>query len=233
MGSPRSFKKRFFTLRIMPNNENLTEEVLYSSQHISSIPSHGDENQDVHWFPMRVVYGKVLLVNRTLEELGVEHYLALEEKIDISSGEPRVISVPIIDDLIFVRSTKKHITELKHGSVHCQHLRFITFIPFSELRNGMTEKEKNEISRIVVVPDAEMSQFFQAINQTTNHVTIIPYKDVFKYIGHKIRILQGPLAGCIGTLRRFKKNKHICIDCGGFLTAELGYMPKKMYEIID
>lgn len=217
----------------MPNNENLIEEVLYSSQHISSIPSHGDENQDVHWFPMRVVYGKVLFVNRTLEELGVEHYLALEEKIDISSGEPRVVSVPIIDDLIFVRSTKKHITELKHGSAHCQHLRFITFIPRSELRNGMTEMEKDAVRRIVIVPNAEMSQFFLAINQTTNHVTIIPFSKAFKYIGHKIRILLGPLAGCVGTLRRIKKNKHVHIDCGGFLTAELGFMPKEMYEIIE
>ena len=217
----------------MPNTENLTEEVLYSSPNNTSIPSHGDEDLVMHWFPMRVVYDKVLLVNRTLEKLSVEHYLALEEKIDISSGKPRVVSVPIIDDLIFVRSTKKHITELKHGSAHCQHLRFITFIPRLEMRNGMTEMEKDAVRRIVVVPDAEMSQFFQAINQTTNHVTIIPYKDVFKYIGHKIRILQGPLAGCIGTLRRIKKNKRVCIDCGIFLTAELGYMPKEMYEIIE
>lgn len=210
-----------------------TEEVLYSSQHSTSIPTHGDEDQAVHWFPMRVAYGKVLLVNRTLEELGVEHYLALEENIDVSSGKPKVIKKPIIDDLIFVRSTKKHITELKHGFAHCQHLRFITFIPLSEQRNGMTEKEKAAVRRIVVVPDAEMSQFLQAINQTTNHVTLIPYSDVFKYIGHKIRILQGPLAGCVGTLRRFKKNKNVCIDCGGFLTAELGFIPKEMYEIIE
>lgn len=217
----------------MPNTENLTEEVLYSSQHISSIPSHGDEDQDVHWFPMRVVYDKVLLVNRTLEELGVEHYLALEEKIDISSGEPRVVSVPIIENLIFVRSTKKHITELKHGSAHCQHLRFITFIPRSELRNGMTEMEKDAARRIVVVPDAEMSQFFQAINQTTYHVTIIPFSEAFKDIGRKIRILQGPLAGCIGTLRRVKNNKRVYIDCGGFYTAELGYLPKDKYVIIE
>ena len=210
-----------------------TEEILYFSQHSTSIPTHSDEDQVIHWFPMRVAYGKVLLVNRTLEELGVEYYLALEEKIDISSGEPRVISVPIIDDLIFVHSTKKHITELKHGFAHCQHLRFITFIPRSELRNGMTEMEKEAIRRIVVVPDAEMSQFFQAINLTTKKVTIIPYSSVFKYIGHKLRILQGPLTGCIGTLRRIKKNKHVHIDCGGFLTAELGFMPKEMYEIIE
>ena len=190
----------------MPNTENLTEEVLYPSRHISSIPVHGDEDHVVQWFPMRVVYDKVLLVNRTLGKLGVEHYLALEEKIDISSGKPRVVSVPIIDDLIFIHSTKKHITELKHGSAHCQHLRFITFIPRSELRNGMTEMEKDAVSRIVVIPDAEMSQFLQAINQTTNHVTLILYSDVFRYIGQKIRILQGPLAGCIGTLRRIKNN---------------------------
>lgn len=210
-----------------------TEEVLYSSQYSSSIPAHGHEDLVVHWFPMRVVYNKVLLVNQTLEKLGVEHYLALEEKIDISSGKAIIVSIPIIDDLIFVRSTKKHITELKHGSAHCQHLRFITFIPHSKLRNGMTEMEKEAVSRIVVVPDAEMSQFLQAINQMTNHVTLIPYSQVFKYIGHKIRILQGPLAGCIGTLRRIKKNKRVCIDCSIFLTAELGYMPKEMYEIIE
>lgn len=58
-----------------------TEEVLYSSQHNTSIPTHGDEDQAVHWFPMRVVYEKIKSVNRTLKKLGVEHYLALEEKI--------------------------------------------------------------------------------------------------------------------------------------------------------
>ena len=210
-----------------------TEEVLCSSQNSTSIPAHGDEDQVVHWFPMRVAYNKVLLVNKTLKKIGVEHYLPVEEKIDVSSGKPKVVCKPIIDDLIFVRSTKNHITELKNGTAHCQHLRFITFIPRSELRNGMTETEKDAVRRIVIVPDSEMSQFFQAINQTTNHVKLIPYSEVFKYIGHKIRILQGPLAGCIGTLRRIKKNKHVHIDCGGFLTAELGYIPKEKYEIIE
>ena len=210
-----------------------TEEVLYSSQHSTSIPTHGDEDQVVHWFPMRVVYDKILLVDKTLGKLGVDHYLALEEKIDVSSGKPKVIKKPIIDDLIFVHSTKKHITNLKHTAAHCQHLRFITIIPRSELRNGMTESEKDEVRRIVVVPDAEMSQFFQAINQTTNHATIIPFSEAFKDIGRKIRILQGPLAGCIGTLRRVKNNKRVYIDCGGFYTAELGFMPKETYEKLD
>ena len=210
-----------------------TVEVLYSSQQSTSIPAHGHEDLVVHWFPMRVAYDKVLLVNRTLKKLDVEHYLPFEEKIDVNSKKVKVVRTPMIDDLIFVRSTKKHITELKHTAAHCQHLRFITFIPHSKLHNEMTEMEKDAVSRIVVVPDAEMCQFLQAIAQTTNQVTLIPYSEVFKYIGHKIRILQGPLAGYIGTLRRIKNNKHVQIDCGGILTVDLGYMRKEMYEKLD
>ena len=219
----------------MSDTEYPVEEFL-PSQSATSIPVHGSDDQVAHWFPMRVAYGKILRVDKELELLGIEYFLPANDKVEAEPDETtdvKVVKSPIISNLIFLHSSKKAISELKHSSAPCRYLRFITYIPKSQLRPNMTSLEKSNVNRILTIPDAEMTQFIHVMTQMINHVTLIPYSDVFKYIGHKIRILQGPLAGCIGTLRRIQKNKHVHVDCGGILTAELGYMPRMMYELLE
>lgn len=205
------------------------------SPHLScSIPANGNKDAAVHWFPMRVSYGRSLVVYQELEKLDVECFLPVSENMatDKDGFEQKVS--PLVSNLLFVHATKVLVTELKQRTDSpCRFLRFITYIPHSAQHNGMTAMEQSAANRIIIVPDQEMQQFVNAVTMLCHRITLIPYSETFNHIGRKIRILQGPLAGSVGTLRRIKNNKYVHIDCGGILTAQLQYMPKEMYELIE
>lgn len=200
----------------------------------NSIPSYGSSSNEVHWFPMRIAYDKdALVICTALEEQNIEYFLPTDDTVVVNGESTKVVKKPKLKDLIFVHSTKSHLTELKHKDTKCRYLRFITYIPHSEIRNGMTTLERSASNRIVIIPDAEMEQFMKVVTNDSIKITLIPYSETFNHIGRKIRILQGPLEDCVGTLRRIKNNKHVHIDCGGIVTVQLGYMRKEMYELLD
>lgn len=200
---------------------------------LSSIHA-ADTEQERHWFPMRVAYDKdVLKISHELKKLEIDFFLPADDEILPHAEGYNIRKKPIIMDLIFVHATKTELTDLKHRSSLCRYLRFITYIPYSDQKRNMTPMERSSANRIVIIPDVEMQAFIHAVTLLNENVTLIPYSETFNHIGRKIRILQGPLAGTIGTLRRIKNNKHVHIDCGGLLTAELGYVPREMYELIE
>lgn len=199
----------------------------------TSISAYGDSSQESHWFPMRIAYDKdAMKIGHELQEHGIEFFLPTEDVVEPHAEGHSINQRPKIADLIFLHATKTKITDLKHGSTLCRYLRFITYIPHAAQRTHMTPMQRSSANRIVIIPDDEMQQFIHTITLLKDEITLIPYSETFNHIGHKIRILQGPLAGTIGTLRRIKNNKHVHIDCGGLLTVELGYVPKEMYELL-
>lgn len=202
-------------------------------KNLHSIPAYGNSEQESHWFPMRIAYDQdIMKMIKVLGDQRIEYYLPMNDEIVPHHEGHEVTSRPMINDLIFIHTTKAELTHVKHTRTLCRYLRFITFIPHEEIKKQMTPLERSAANRIVVIPDEEMTNFMKAVDENANHVVLIPYSETFNHIGRKIRILQGPLAGIIGTLRRIKNNKHVHIDCGGIVTVELGYMPRDLYEII-
>lgn len=212
---------------------NPTTSEYQSYSRCSSIPAYGDSDKDVHWFPMRVAYGHTKRVCCDLEKAVIEYFYPVNESVDINTEDYKVISTPLIENLVFVHSTKEKLTEVKHSDTYARYLRFITFIPHSAMHNDMTQMERSQASRIVTIPNNDMSVFIKFVNMNLDKVTLIPYSENFNHIGHKIRILHGPMAGTICTIRRIKKNKHVHVDVGGLITAEIEYLPKDMYELLD
>lgn len=201
---------------------------------IQSIPAYGCLDQEAHWFPMRVSYGRSVKVAQELEKLKIEYFLPVKEQVKTNIENYSIVCSPIIHNLIFVRSTKAELTDLKHRpNCPCRHLRFMTYIPRNAQHNEMTMQEQRFANRIIIVPGEEMQLFIKTVSLLCDQVSLISYSETFNHIGRKIRIIQGPLAGCIGTLRRIKNNKYVHIDCGGIVTAQIRYLPKAMYELID
>jgi len=214
-------------------NKTIVSTTKVESQSCYFISAIGEDSQKDHWFPLRVAYDQINKVHDELNKQNIVFFLPTECKIINNEEGIRTEQTPTFCDLIFVKSTKEKLTTLKHNGTFCRYLRFITFIPKSELHSNMTTLERRLANRIIIIPDIEMQNFMTVFAKEHNSIKLIQYSEAFKHMGRKIRILQGPLAGCVGTLRRIKNNKRVHVDCGGLLTAELGYMPKEQYELIE
>lgn len=197
---------------------------------INYIPAYG-ANNDLHWFPMKVALSKVLSVGKILDEENIKYFVPSNEDIITNIDGHKIVQIPMVD-LIFIYSSKDKIEHLKATNQSCHSLCFITEIPHSDIKIGMMELEKRQVNRIILVDDLSMAQFLDNINKIRNKVTLLQYSETFSHIGKRIRIIDGPLAGTEGVLRRVKGNKHVHLDLGNLLTAQIDYVPGHMYELL-
>lgn len=194
------------------------------------IPAYG-ANNELHWFPMKVAISRVLSVGNVLNEENIKHFIPTNEEVTPNIDGHKIVQIPIAD-LIFIYSSKDKIEYLKATNQYCHSLCFITEIPHSEIKIDMTELEKRQVNRIIIVDDLSMAKFLDNINTFRNKVTLLQYSETFSHIGKRIRIIDGPLAGTEGVLRRVKGNKHVHLDLGNLLTAQIDYVPGYMYELV-
>lgn len=195
------------------------------------IPAYGT-NTDKYWFPMKIAKSRALLVCEILDEEKIDYFLPTNDEILSKKETHQVATVPMAD-LIFIHSSKDKIEQLKVSNKYCHSFCFTTEIPHSEIKVGMTELEKRQVNRIIIVDDQTMSKFLENIAKIRNKVTLLQYSETFSHIGKRIRLIDGPLAGTEGVLRRVKGNKHIHLDLDNLLTAQIDYVPGNMYELAE
>lgn len=195
------------------------------------IPAYGANNK-VHWFPMRIAVSRILSVGEVLDNEDIEYFVPVNEEVQPHIDGHKIVQIPMAD-LIFIHSSKDKLEHLKATNQYCHSLCFITEMPYSEIKIGMTELEKRLLNRIVIIDELSMTQFLDNINKIRNKVTLLQYSETFSHIGKRIRIIDGSLAGTEGVLRRVKGNRHVHIDLGNFLTAQIDYVPGHMYELIE
>lgn len=194
------------------------------------IPAYGSD-ADKYWFPMKIAKSRALLVSEILDEEKIGYFLPTNDEILSKKETHQVVAVPMAD-LIFIHSSKDKIEQLKVSNKYCHSLCFTTEIPYSEIKVGMTELEKRQVNRIIIVDGQTMTKFLENISKIRNKITLLQYSDTFSHIGKRIRLIDGPLAGTEGVLRRVKGNKHIHLDLDNLLTAQIDYVPGHMYELV-
>ena len=194
------------------------------------IPAYGS-NADKYWLPMKIAKSRALLVSEILDEEKIVYFLPTNDEILSKKETHQVATVPMAD-LIFIHSSKDKIEQLKVSNKYCHSLCFTTEIPHSEIKAGMTELEKRQVNRIIIVDDQTMTKFLENISKIRNKITLLQYSETFSHIGKRIRLIDGPLAGTEGVLRRVKANKHIHLDLDNLLTAQIDYVPGHTYELV-
>lgn len=202
------------------------------------IPALGNEDMNTYWFPIRVTYGRVLMIKKEFESnpqtYDFDYFIPTEEEVITKGGTHKVKTTPTLSNIIFLNTTKKRIEELKHEVPVCSCLRFMTYQPVETKKANASQLEHRQYNRIIIVPDNEMNTFIAVVSKMQEHVTIVPYDRLFDFIGKTIKFIDGPLVGLTGKIRRGKdKNKHVNIDLGGLMTAQIDYIPKAMYQILE
>ena len=73
----------------------------------------------VEWFALRVTYGREQKLQRLLMEKGVESFIPMKKVANTIGGKTELVSVPAVNNLIFVHSTKEVIEDwIKIGRAH-------------------------------------------------------------------------------------------------------------------
>ena len=105
--------------------------------------------EDEQWFAMRATYGRNLMAQTALADEGLRTFIPMHYVRRGRSRRTAPQLVPVIRDLLFVRTTKDRITTLK------KNLPYLHFI----IRDSGLRREP------IVVPERQMQQFI-AVSST-------------------------------------------------------------------
>ena len=175
------------------------------------------KDKGIHWFAIRVSYGRVLKFCAGLEEIGVEHFVPMTRKKVVKDGKTVTLIVPAISNLCFVRSTKAWLRD--------------RFNEMGENRPAhfMWDKYTREP---IVVSDKAMEDFMQVCRIMSDDALYL--KDITDKLreGQKVRVIDGPFKGVEGTILRIKRSRRVVVELPGLLAVATSYIDPRSLEVI-
>ena len=173
-------------------------------------------NQEIHWYPLRVAYGNIrrlLTLSRFLEERHRVHYIPMEY---VTRGD-KLEAVPVISNLLFVNTSLEDLTTLKH-TAGFQDLRFI-------MRPVPDSKERQQ--EVIWVRDREMDDFIRVTSEQNQRVLYLNNLDFALRPGARVQVKDGPFAGVQGIVKSIQKHLCVVLPVAGVAAVAILNVPKK------
>ena len=175
------------------------------------------DKKSLHWFAIRVSYGRVLKFSAQLQDLGVQHFVPMMNKKVVKEGKTLTMTVPAVSNLCFVYSTKVCLDDLFRGMGENRNAHFI-----------WDKSTRNPI----VVSDKAMADFMQicaVMNDETLYLKDITGK---LHEGQKVRVTEGPFKGVEGTIVRIKRSRRVVVELPGLLAVATNYIDPRFLEVL-
>ena len=174
------------------------------------------------WFPMRVTYSRELKVKDELDRLNIENFLPMVYTVvDVDTDHPHRELVPAINNLIFVRSSRTCLSELKSTNAVLQPLRY------------MMDHTAEQSRTIMIVPDAQMNNFMRVASKTDDSIMFLNDDTVRGKIGKRVMITDGAFKGVTGVIRRVKRCKRVVVELEGIARVAIAFVPAVLLKEIQ
>lgn len=173
----------------------------------------------VLWFPMKVSYSsapRLVKLKGLLDEQSdvLDTYIAMQYK---RVGD-KMKFTPVINNLIFVRTTYSCLSELKKSG---------TFAPLRYIMHPVMEHDGWVHSEALYVPETLMNDFIRVTAEANEKVI---YMDNIEYAckpGQKVQITQGSFAGVKGVIKRIQGNICVVVPIENTIAAAITGLPRE------
>ena len=193
-----------------------------------------------NWYALKVFYGKVFEIEDRLVAMDLETYIPVRK--DLLKGEEHMRAlrrlatpddrrrdnqfvqegpliykrVPIVTSLLFVRAPEDRLKEIE-----------------------ACVKEKGFVYRtadreaFAVIPDKQMAMFQLVCSSGAEGLEFFADDDLTRYkAGDRVRVLEGPLQGAEGYIKRIRKDRRLLVSIEGFIAVATSFIPPQFLEKI-
>ena len=177
--------------------------------------------EPIVWFAMRATYGRNMEAQKKLDETGVESFIPMHHVISLEKGGRKIKKyVPVVRDLVFVRTTKEGMLLLKED---IDFLRNI-YIPTAEGKK-----------QVVIVPDAQMDNFIMESESLNEGIMYFRPDEINIAKGTKVRIHGGQYDGLEGTFIKVKgaREKRVVVEISGVIVVATATLVCDLVEILN
>lgn len=193
----------------------------------NSISNSERAEEEKFWFPMRIAYGRAertMSVKHFLDAKNVENFLPMTYKKQLVDGRRKRVLVPALDGLIFIRSTKAHLLNIKSSYDVLMPLRFMMWMPHS----------KEVRPHVITIPYSAMDNFKRVASIEDERVMFLANKDFSNKIGRRVMVTDGAFAGVQGTIYRVKKDRRVVVTLDQVCSVAIAYInPNYLREVED
>jgi transcription antitermination factor NusG len=202
---------------------------------------------DRNWYAIKVFFNKVFKMEDILSDMDLETYLPVQKvrlkgqdhmkvakllaTVDanhrkdsryIQQGPIIYERKPLVASLIFVRADANEIqavdTRIKEEMILGHMLGFIY--------------KSADFKKWATIPDKQMESFRVLTENGGDGLTFYTANLVKLAQGDKVRVIDGPLKGAEGYIKRIKKDRRLLVCVEGVIAVASSYIPDRMLEKI-
>ena len=196
------------------------------------------EESKLNWYALKVFFGKVFEYEARLGDMDLETYIPVRK--DLLKGEEHMRAmhrlatpddrrrdnqfeqvgpliykrVPVVSSLLFVRAPKDRLKEIE------------TCIKDKGFIYKTADRET-----FAVIPDKQMAMFQLVCSSGAEGLDFFADDDLTRYkAGDKVRVLEGPLKGAEGYIKRIRKDRRLLVAIEGFIAVATSFIPPQFLE---
>ena len=199
------------------------------------------EDSKLNWYALKVFYNKVFEIEALLGDMGLETYIPVrqvqlkgEEHLRVArrlatpddrrrdnqfvqAGPVIFKRVPIVSSLLFVHTPKDRLPEISA----CVEGRGFVY--------KMADRKTD-----AVIPDRQMAMFRMVCSSGADGLEFFSDEDMTRYkAGDRVRVLEGPLKGAAGYIKRIRKDRRLLVSIEGFIAVATSYIPPQFLEVVE
>lgn len=176
-----------------------------------------NEHTDIHWYVLRITYGRELTLKAYLDAEGIENYIPMHYEY-VLKNERRVRKlVPVVHNLVFVRSARSRIDIIKETQGITLPIRYIM---------------DREHHSPIIVPDRQMRSFIAVSATYEQAVLYFEPSELNIRKGTRVRITGGVFAGVEGVFVRVRNDRRVVISIEGVMAVATTFIHPSFVEPI-
>ena len=191
-----------------------------------------------NWYALKVFYGKVFEIEALLADMDLETYVPVRK--DLLKGEEHMRAmrrlatpddrrrdnqfiqagpliykrVPVVSSLLFVRAPNDRLKDIED----CVKEKGFVY---------KTADRKTEAA----IPDKQMAMFQLVCSSGAEGLEFFADDDLTRYkAGDRVRVLEGPLKGAEGYVKRIRKDRRLLVSIEGFIAVATSFIPPQFLE---
>jgi transcription antitermination factor NusG len=154
-----------------------------------------DNRQQVVWYAMRATFNREMLAKEMLDKEGIENFIPLRYQVTKHGDKKQIELVPIVHNMLFVRTNKATIQRIKSEVPYLQYLT----------------NPREDKNHPIIVPDEQMNLFMLISSTYDNSLLYFDPQELQLSKGVRVRIHGGLLDGYEGLYVKVqgKRNRRI------------------------
>ena len=196
------------------------------------------EESTLHWYALKVFFSKVFEMEAALSEMDLETYIPVR-KVQLKGEEhlraARRLATP--------DETRRDNQYLQAGPVIFKREPIVTSLMFvrapEEKLPAISERvfgkgfiyRTADGTRPSVIPDKQMAMFQLVCSSGEQGLEYYSDEDMTRYkSGDRVRVLEGPLKGAEGYIKRIRKDRRLLVAIEGFIAVATTFIPPQFLE---